>query len=90
MPYRTGKIVKWNVKVTGLRQLLTDDDSKENAVKVGKEFYKTLTSSIYKRYFKEFDRIEEFNEVSDLEEFNDILESFWDYCDENLIWVDFK
>jgi len=90
MPYRNGKIVGWKVKITGLRPLLTEDDSDINAIKVGKEFYKILNSSLNKKYFKEFDRLEEFNDFYDLEEFNDILNSLWDYCDENLIWVDFK
>ena len=90
MPYRNGKIVGWKVKITGLRPLLTEDDSDINAIKVGKEFYKILNSSLNKKYFKEFDRLEEFNDVYDLEEFNNILNSLWDYCDENLIWVDFK
>ena len=91
MPFRNGKIVNWRVKITGLRPLLTEDNSDTNAIKVGKEFYKILTSSINQKYFKDFERLEEFNEeVGALEEFNDILSDFWDYCDYNLIWVDSK
>jgi len=89
MPYRNGLLVNWKVKIQGLRELLTDDDSDENAIKVGKEFYKILNSSIYRKYFKNFDRLEEFNEVLDVKEVNDILSDLWDYCDYNLIWVDF-
>lgn len=89
MPYRNGKLVNWKLKIKELRPLLTDDNTDKNAIKVGKEFFKILSSVKYRKDFQNFDRLEEFNEVMDLEEFNDILNSFWDYCDENLIWIDF-
>jgi len=90
MPYRNGQLVNWKVKVRGLRPLLTEDNSDKNAIKVGKKFYKILTSSLYKRYFKEFDDLDEFQDVEGLEHFNDVLNRLYDYCDENLIWIDFK
>lgn len=94
MPYRNGKIVKWNVKIKGLRKLLGEDDSIENSKKVGKEIYKIVNMGIYKKHFKEYDyetdrTLDEFNNVVDCEDLNDMLSDFYDYCDANLIWIDF-
>lgn len=89
MPYRNGKIVDWKVKVKGIRSLLNSDCSDENAIKTGKEIYKTLTNSIYKKYFENFDILEDFNNVLGLEDFNGMLNEMYDYCDTNLIWIDF-
>ena len=90
MPYRNGKVVGWKVKITGLRPLLTEDNSDTNAVKVGKKFYKILTSSLYNKYFIDFEDLDEFNYVEGLEHFNDVLDRLYNYCDAELIWIDFK
>jgi hypothetical protein len=70
--------------------LLTADNSDENAIKTGKKVYKILTSTIYKKYFKDFEFLEDFNNCVGLDDFNGTLELFYDYCDENLIWIDFE
>lgn len=82
-------MTNWRVKVKGIKILLTEDDSDENATKVGKEVYKILSNSVYKKYFKNFDRLEDFNNVFGVDDFNDILNNMYDYCDDNGIWIDF-
>ena len=93
MPIRNGKIVKWRAYIKGIRHLLTKDDSNENAKKVGKEIYKILDLSIYKKYFKDFaDMIgfdlDEFNYVQDVDGLNSLLDDLYDYCDANLLWIE--
>lgn len=94
MPYRNGKIVKWNVRIKGIRSLLGEDDSIENSKKVGKEIYKILTSNKYSKHFEDFGletvrELDEFNNIIDCENLNSILSDLYDYCDANLIWIDF-
>lgn len=91
MPLRNGKIVNWKVKVKGLRSLLNTEESDEEAQRVSQEIFKLLTNSIYKRHFEDFDRLYEFDKgfVETVEELNDLLNDMYDYCDENLIWIDF-
>ena len=94
MPYRNGQIVRWKTKIKGIRPLLTEDDSDENAQKVGKEIYKIVTSSLYKKYFKIYEDdmlepLDSFLFVEDCEHLNSLLSTLYDYCDANLIWIDF-
>ena len=88
MPYRKGKVVNWQVKVKGIRPLLTDDNSDENAKETGKKVYQILTSQRYSRYFRDFEDLDEFLYLEGLDHFNDILDRLYDYCDDNLIWID--
>lgn len=97
MPIRNGHIVHWKLKIKGIRSLLSDDDSVENAKRVGKEIYKILTNSLYKEYFEEETyedeagtMLDEFNFIEDCEHLNSLLSIFYDYCDANLIWIDFE
>lgn len=90
MPYRNGKIVNWKLKVKGLRNLLNTDETDEEAQRVSKEIFKLLTNSVYKRYFENFDQLVDFNiYVETTEELNSLLDELYDYCDDNLIWIDF-
>jgi len=95
MPYRNGKIVNWKVKIKGIKELLTDDTSDENAQRVGKEVYKILTSKRYGKYFEDFGMgrnmsfycLDEFDTVDTCEYFNVLLNELYDYCDAKLIWL---
>ena len=90
MPYRNGKIVNWKVKVKGIRALLNTDESNTEAQRVGKEIYKIITGKRYYRHFEGFDRLADFDVyIETTEELNDLLNDMYDYCDENLIWIDF-
>ena len=73
-----------------MRDLLSNDTSDENAVRVAKELAGRMKAS------KLFEDFEGQNMIADLEDIvvdsndlNDILESFWDYCDWRKIWVHF-
>lgn len=93
MPIRNGKIVKWKVRVKGIKKLLTDDTSIKEAQRVGKEIYKILTSDKYKKYFEDFEdtsvyELIELNDVVDCQDLNNLLDAVYDYCDANLIWID--
>ena len=90
MPYRNGQVVGWKHKVKGLRELLNTDDTDTNVINVGKKVYKLLNNSLYKKWFVNFNDLDEFLFIDGLEAFNDLLDRLYDYCDENLIWVDFK
>ena len=95
MPYRNGEIVKWKVRIKRLRSLLGEDTSVENSQKVGKEIYKILNYKMYQKYFKEYDyetgmMLDEFLFIEDCKHLNQLLETFYDYCDSNLIWIDFE
>jgi len=86
-------MIKWRVKIKGIRTLLTEDDSVDEAKRVGKEIYKILTSNLYKSYFRNFEsqttrELEEFNQIVDCEDLNGLLNDLYDYCDANLIWID--
>lgn len=92
MPVRNGKFINWKVHIEGIRKLLTDDNSEENAKKVGKEIYNILTSQRYLKYFKDYDNetggfLDDFLYIENCEHLNDLLEQFYDYCDYNLIWI---
>ena len=87
MPIRNGKAVNWKVKITGVKNLLSDDNSDKNAIKVGKNVYKILTSKQYAKYFKEFDDLDEFVYIENLEHFNYTLDLLYNYADDNLIWI---
>ena len=91
MPIRNGKTVNWKVKVKGLRALLNTNESDEEAQRVSREIYKLITDNpIYNKAFKGFDRLYDFeNYIETIEELNDLLNDMYDYCDENLIWIDF-
>lgn len=94
MPIRNGKRVNWKVKVKGIRPLITSDTSLKYANYAGKEIYKILTSKRYGKYFEDFEHdalidLEEFNHVEDCDHLNSLLHDLYDYCDANLIWIDF-
>ena len=84
-------MANWQLKVKGLRSLLNTDETNEEAQKVSKKIYKLLTiNPRYYKAFKDFDRLEDFNGfVETVEELNDLLNEMYDYCDNNLIWIDF-
>jgi len=86
MPYRNGKLVDWKVHVKGIRELLTDDASTENAKKVGKKVYEIVTSNKYKKFFDplEYDMYTGYL----LEDFNELLNALYDWADANLIWIE--
>lgn len=93
MPYRNGQIVNWKVKIKGIRPLLSNDDSDENAKKVGKEIYEILNLNMYQKYFKDFFyetgiMLDDLNFIENCKHLNDILEIFYDFCDGNLIWIE--
>lgn len=93
MPYRNGQIVKWKVSIKGIRNLFSSNDSDEEAKRVGKEIHKIITSNLYKKYFKGFGyqdcvSLNEFLKIESCEHLNNLLVTFYDYCDVNLIWID--
>lgn len=88
MPYRNGKAVNWEVKVRGIKELLTDDNSNENAIKVGEKIYDILTSQRYAKYFEEFDYLNDFICIDYVYQLNGVLSLLYDYADENLIWIE--
>jgi hypothetical protein len=74
-----------------MRDLLSNDTSDENSVRVAKELARRMEVS------KLFEDFEGQNMIADLEDivvdahdFNGILEDFWDYCDWREIWVPFE
>ncbi len=84
-------MAKWNVKVKGLRTLLNTDDSDEEAKRVSKEIYKLLSNRLYHIYFKDFNRLKDFNVyVKTTKELNILLDEMYDYCDAERIWIDFE
>ena len=82
-------MANWRVKVKGIRPLLTEDDSDINAIKVGKDVYKILTSPAYRNYFEDFQDLDELLHLDGLNHFNDVLNRMYDYCDAERIWIDF-
>jgi len=87
-------MTQWKLKIKGIRKLLSGDDSVETAKRVGKQIFNLLNSNMYKKYFEDFDfetgrELEEFNHVIDCNDLNSILHDLWNYCDNNLIWVEF-
>jgi len=80
-------MTQWKVKIKGLRELLSSDNSDENAIKVGKQIYKLLTRKSYNKYFVDFALLEDFNYIINVEDLNHLLNDMYDYCDEQRIWV---
>ena len=73
-----------------MRDLLSDDTSDENSVRVAKELARRMKAS---KLFEDFDGqliIEDLEDAAtDAESLNEILNTFWDYCDWREIWVPF-
>lgn len=71
-----------------MRDLLSDDTSDENSVRVAKELARRMKAS---NLFKDYDGesiIEDLeSNVEDADYFNEVLDRFWDYCDANRIWI---
>jgi len=82
-------MANWKVKIRGIRELLTDDNSDENAILAGKKVYKILTSKRYEKYFENFVELDNFNYVEGLSHFNELLNDMYDYCDRKRIWIAF-
>ena len=81
----------WKVKVKGIRPLLSGNGSDEEAKRVSKKIYKILSSSLYLKYFDDFDRVADFDVyVETSEELNELLNDMYDYCDAERIWIDFE
>lgn len=87
MPYRNGKLFTWKVRVSGIKCLLTDNESDKQAQYVSKRIYQILTSKLYKSHFKTFISLEKFNSVITCNDLNNMLDKMYDYCDANLIWI---
>ena len=81
----------WKVKVKGLRTLLNTDETDEEAKRVSKEIYKLLSNSLYLKYFKNFNRLKDFDMFVDtIKDLNILLMYMYDYCDAERIWIDFE
>ncbi len=83
--------MKWKIKVKGLRNLLSNNDSNEEAKKASNKIVKLITNNPrYLNAFRNFDRLYDFaNYVETTTELNDLLNDMYDYCDKNSIWIDF-
>lgn len=83
-------MTNWKVKIKGIRGLLNTDEGNREAQRVSKKIYKILSCSLNLKYFKNFDRLEDFNGfVMTTEDLNILLSDMYDYCDNERIWIDF-
>lgn len=88
MPIRNGQVVKWKHTIS-IRDLYADveDESDENATRIGKAIYSRLSNLPFmKSYLYELD---EFQDIECRDHLNDCLDGLYDYCDSELIWVEF-
>lgn len=77
----------WNHRIFGLRDWLTEKEDPESVRKAMTGIYNLLKS---KPFMQAFEYLEDLPHCEDIREANQILEDFWDYCDDNRIWVDLK
>ena len=88
-------ITKWKVTIKDLRKCINNaPDTDAGARITGSLIYNILNSQRYRKYFSDYDIetaecLEDFNSVTSKEELNELLYSFYDYCDNNGIWIDF-
>jgi len=85
----------WQVKVKGLRKAIRNaQDSDEGAKALGEVIYNILSSKEYIKYFASFEMVhgwdlEDFALTTGKEDLNNMLDEFYDYCDEVRIWIAF-
>lgn len=81
-----------------IKHLFTDDESDENAQRVGKEVATILRTSAWAEADREFARerggdsevivcAEAFEEVQDLDDFNAVLDRLYDLADVDRAWI---
>lgn len=85
-------MANWRMKFQ-LKDLLDDNDDDENAQQIGKEVAQRLKTSKIKSLsgvdeFDVDDFADEFENVETCEQFNWALDRFYDFADEQLIWVE--
>lgn len=87
----------WKHRVN-IKHLITDDESDENAKKVGKQIAKALRASTWARadreYADEYGRdsevdicAEEFSDVDGLDHLNGVLDVMYDLADADKVWI---
>ena len=88
MPIRNGKFVTWEHYITEIQHMLHVEANDKEAEKIAKKIHTLLNTTKYKHLFKNFEKLNDLNYIDNVEEFNDWLDSFYDYCDYKLIWVE--
>ena len=80
--------MRWKHRFS-MRDLLSDDTSDENAVRVGKELSRRMSESGLFTDSAGNLLIVGFQKAQDSDEINSLLDAFWDYCDVKKIWIPF-
>lgn len=71
-----------------MRDLLSDDTSDENAVRVAKELAKRMRESgLFETSTGRFMVRDLENSIETIVDLNGVLEVLWDYCDGHSIWI---